>query len=161
MWILRCELGLVIGILLAAPVIGGWPPDVITFAYWQDGGANVSRSEVFRNLGLFAVAAVGFVVASRRSYIAYLQSEALRQQAATAIEQARISEQGQVTERFSKAVELLGNLDSVMVRTGAVYALGRIAQDSIERDHIAVMQVLCQFVRHSPYAARVSVIGKV
>ena len=58
MWILRCELGLVIGILLVAPVIGSWPPDVITFAYWQDGGANVSRSEVFRNLGLFAVAVV-------------------------------------------------------------------------------------------------------
>jgi hypothetical protein len=51
-----------------------------------------------------------------------------------------------LTERFTRAVEQLGNKESLTIRLGGIYALERIAQDS-ERDHWTVMEVLCSFVR--------------
>src|SRR4051812_37196715 len=50
----------------------------------------------------------------------------------------RVTEDGRITDRFSKAVELLGsrtadNTKSIESRLGGIYALERIARDS-ERD---------------------------
>ena len=56
-----------------------------------------------------------------------------------------LTEQGQVTERYTKAVEQLGS-DKLDVRIGGIYALERIAHDS-PRDHPTVMEVLAAFVR--------------
>ena len=56
------------------------------------------------------------------------------------------TQQGQITERFTKAIEQLGDTERLMVRLGGIYALERIARDS-ERDHWAVMEVLTAFVR--------------
>ena len=65
-------------------------------------------------------------------------------------DQVGLSEQGQLTDRFSKAVEQLGNKDSLEVRLGGIYALERIARDSV-RDHPTVMDVLSAYVReHAP-----------
>ncbi|WP_409186552.1 hypothetical protein F9C11_20890 [Amycolatopsis sp. VS8301801F10] len=64
-------------------------------------------------------------------------------------DQVRLSKQGQVTDRFAKAVEQLGG-DSLSVRLGAIYALERVARDS-PPDQPAVLQVLTTFVReHAP-----------
>jgi hypothetical protein len=41
----------------------------------------------------------------------------------------------------------------VTVRIGGMYALKRIAEDSPDRDHLAVMDVLTHFIRHPPYAS--------
>src|SRR4051794_25603678 len=41
----------------------------------------------------------------------------------------RTSREGQITDRFSKAVEQLGN-DKVEIRLGGIYALERVARDS-------------------------------
>ncbi|NNJ84947.1 MAG: hypothetical protein HKP13_08460, partial [Gammaproteobacteria bacterium] len=54
-------------------------------------------------------------------------------------------EQRLLSERFNKAVELLGH-ETLQIRLGGIYALERIAQDS-ERDHWTVMETLCAFVR--------------
>ncbi len=56
-----------------------------------------------------------------------------------------VAEQGKLTERFSKAVELLGS-EKIEVRLGGIYALERIAWDSM-KDHWTVMEVLTAFVR--------------
>jgi hypothetical protein len=56
-----------------------------------------------------------------------------------------LSEQGQVTDRYTKAVEQLGS-SSLGVRIGGIFALERIARDSI-KDHPTVMEVLASFVR--------------
>jgi hypothetical protein len=56
-----------------------------------------------------------------------------------------VAEEGKLTERFSKAVELLGN-DKLDIRLGGIYALERIARDS-RKDHWTVMEVLTAFVR--------------
>jgi hypothetical protein len=57
-----------------------------------------------------------------------------------------LNKQGQITDRFPKAVERFGQRDKVDARAGATCALGRIARDS-ERDHQAVMAILSAFLR--------------
>jgi len=60
-----------------------------------------------------------------------------------------LTEQGQVTDRYTRAIEQLGS-DKLDVRIGGIYALERIARDSA-RDHPTVMEVLTAFIReHSP-----------
>src|SRR6266545_3355051 len=56
-----------------------------------------------------------------------------------------VTEQGQITERYTKAIEQLGAA-MLDVRLGGIYALERIAVDS-ERDHPTVVEVLSAFVR--------------
>jgi hypothetical protein len=56
-----------------------------------------------------------------------------------------LSREGQVTDRYTKAVEQLGS-DKLDVRIGGIYALERVARDSA-RDHPTVMEVLSAFVR--------------
>jgi Pentapeptide repeats (8 copies) len=60
-------------------------------------------------------------------------------------ENLRVAEVGKLTERFSKAVEMLGS-DKLNVRLGGIYALERIARDSL-KDHWTVIEVLTAFVR--------------
>ena len=133
---------LIVGLLLwDYGVDQGW----ITLKYWTSGDKG-TRSEVVRNLGLLFVGAAGLFFAIWRGFIANSNARTARQQAA-------IAEQGQITERFSAAVALLGNKGDATVRVGGIYALGRIARESIELDHVAVMQTLVNFICHSPYAA--------
>jgi hypothetical protein len=56
-----------------------------------------------------------------------------------------LSRESQVTDRYTKAIEQLGS-DKLDVRIGGIYALERIARDSV-RDHPTVMEVLSAFVR--------------
>jgi Pentapeptide repeats (8 copies) len=56
-----------------------------------------------------------------------------------------LSREGQVTDRYTKAIEQLGS-DKLDVRIGGIYALERIARDSIT-DHPTVMAVLAAFIR--------------
>nr|BFF04285.1 hypothetical protein GCM10020241_59600 [Streptoalloteichus tenebrarius] len=80
-----------------------------------------------------AIAALGFTAQSLR---------ATRDQIA-------LTEQGQLTDRFGRAVEQLGS-EKVDVRLGGVHALERLAGDS-ERDRPTVHKLLAAFVReHAP-----------
>jgi uncharacterized protein YjbI with pentapeptide repeats len=64
----------------------------------------------------------------------------------------RVSQEGQITDRFSRAVDQLGS-DQLTIRLGGIYALERIARDS-PRDYGPVMEVLTAFARQeSPLAA--------
>ncbi len=74
--------------------------------------------------------------------------------------QSYTAEQGHMTDRITKAVEQLGtektvwedgvqqSVPNLEVRLGAIYALERIAQDSL-RDHIPVMEILCAYLRNN------------
>lgn len=61
-------------------------------------------------------------------------------------EQLIISRNGQSSERFTKAIEQLGNKESIDVRVGSIYALERLAKDS-GTDRPVIMEVLANFVR--------------
>ena len=56
-----------------------------------------------------------------------------------------LSRDGQVTDRYAKAIEQLG-CEKLDVRIGGIYALERVARDSA-RDHPAVMEMLTAFIR--------------
>lgn len=135
-------------------IIATW--EVFSWSYW--GAANAlptNKSEVVRNLGLLTAAIIGLGFGIWRSYTAYRQTEASTQQAAAASDQARTVEQGQITDRYTEAVKMLSDKNA-RTRVGAVYALARIAQDSIERDHIPVMEVLAEFIRNPPRRKQVN-----
>jgi hypothetical protein len=63
-----------------------------------------------------------------------------------------LERQGQITERFTKAAEQLGN-DNTDVRMGGIYSLARIARDSSDPENREVVaQVLIAFIRgRSPW----------
>jgi hypothetical protein len=64
----------------------------------------------------------------------------------------RLSRRGQGTERFNKAIELMGHEDR-SVRLGGIESLGQLASDDPRRHHRAVVAVLLAYVReHSPCA---------
>jgi uncharacterized protein YjbI with pentapeptide repeats len=56
-----------------------------------------------------------------------------------------LSRSGQFTDRYSKAVEQLGD-DELEVRLGGIYALERLMADS-PRDQPTILEVLCAWVR--------------
>jgi hypothetical protein len=69
----------------------------------------------------------------------------------------RTTQEGQITDRFTKAITQLGDTN-LAIRLGGIYALERIAKDSVS-DHWSVMEVLTAFVReyshgrsHPPWA---------
>ena len=64
-------------------------------------------------------------------------------------ETIRLTNEGQITDRFTKAIDQLGS-SQLDVRLGGIYALERIARDS-EKDHWSIMEVLTTYVReHAP-----------
>jgi uncharacterized protein YjbI with pentapeptide repeats len=64
-------------------------------------------------------------------------------------EQIKITEEGHLTDRFSKAIEQLGSTTSD-VRLGGIYALERVMRDS-PADQPTIMEVLAAFIRdHAP-----------
>src|SRR3954471_4721751 len=69
----------------------------------------------------------------------------------------QLGEQGQVTERYTKAIGQLGS-DKLDIRPGGIYALDRTAPQP-PRAHPAVMDVLTAFVREPSPAKSISAEG--
>lgn len=59
--------------------------------------------------------------------------------------QLQVALEGQITERFTRAIDQLGN-EELFVRVGGIYSLERIARDS-PPDHWTVVEILTAFVR--------------
>jgi hypothetical protein len=57
-----------------------------------------------------------------------------------------LQRRGQVTDRFSKADDQLGEGTKLDVRLGAIYALEQIARDSPEL-HSPIVEILAAFIR--------------
>lgn len=92
---------------------------------------------------MFAVVAA-FVTIGVTAWIARGQADLDR---STAQQQAALTERGQVTDRFSKAVDQLG-IDQLNVRLGGIYAMERIARDSSD-DRQAIDEILTAFIRQT------------
>jgi hypothetical protein len=70
----------------------------------------------------------------------------------TALRNFETAREGQITDRFTKAIVQLGEAgpNKLAIRLGGVYGLERIAKDS-ERDHWPIMEILTTYVReHAP-----------
>jgi hypothetical protein len=82
---------------------------------------------------------------------------ATRDQIDAARDQISVSEQGQMTDRYSRAVEQLGQQgsDKLHIRLGGIYALERLARDS-PRDQPTIHEILATFIRTTAPSAPVS-----
>ncbi|MGD0073226.1 MAG: pentapeptide repeat-containing protein [Candidatus Binataceae bacterium] len=110
-----------------APLIAAHAPAKDIFD--AENAARTTLAQIFGGLVLVA----GAVFAGWQVNVA-------RQGQATARE-------GQITERFTRAIDQLGN-DKLAARLGGIYALERIAADSM-RDAWPIMETLTAFVREN------------
>jgi Pentapeptide repeats (8 copies) len=82
--------------------------------------------------------------------------ENLRITQETATKSQELTREGQITERFTTAIDQLGAVNDkgekqLEIRLGGIYALERIARDS-KRDHWPIMEILTAYVRaHAPW----------
>lgn len=60
-------------------------------------------------------------------------------------ENVKTAREGQITERFTRAVDQLGN-QSQEIRLGGIHALGRISKES-KKDNYTIMTILADYVR--------------
>jgi hypothetical protein len=109
---------------------------------------NDARSTLLQGLGAVLVltgAAIGASVTLR-------QVQATRDQLAETAtanrKQQELTERGQVTDRYTKAIDQLDS-KALTVRLGGLYALERIAQDSPD-DRPMIAEVLCAYARTAP-----------
>jgi uncharacterized protein YjbI with pentapeptide repeats len=105
---------------------------------------------IVSGIGTVATAAGGFIlylnfkVAERN---VKLTQAKLRQESRKAIKDSALAQSRLITDRFSKAVEQLGDT-KLAIQLGGIYSLERIAKDS-PQDYWTVMQVLTAFVRQN------------
>jgi hypothetical protein len=126
-----------------------WPPTDVIAAHdvgLVTGSARAARLQSAREVvrtqlltlgaGVFAAGALIFTA---RNFTLSRHSVELQRQT------FELTEQGQVTDRYTRAIEQLGS-DRLDVRIGGIYALESVARDSA-RNHPTVMEVLTAFIR--------------
>lgn len=114
---------------------------------------SAAQPQLWLDLGKNLAAIIGGVLA----IFALYYTDRRHRQTDTQLELTR---QGNITERFTRAVEMLGAMRDVKkdgkeisepnleVRLGGIYALERLAQDSI-RDLPTIIELLCGYVREN------------
>lgn len=58
-----------------------------------------------------------------------------------------VIQEGQITERFTRAIEQLGN-EKLEIRLGGIYSLERISQES-DKDYWPIMEILTAYIRNN------------
>lgn len=116
---------------------GVWTWDLYSVDRFALGSAE--RWELWARVGGALVVALGFGLTAWRIAVSDRQTRSL--------------EDGQVTERFARAVEQLGacradGSPNLEIRVGGIYSLERIAKDS-GRDRLTVIEVLSTYVRQN------------
>ena len=110
-------------------------------------GARVKLQNELRTTALQAVAGLAVLAGA---VLGFQQLTEDRQQATAARE---LTVQGQASERFTRAIDQLGN-DRVEVQLGGIYGLEQIAQQ-VPDNRVAVTQVLAAYLhRRSPRLAK-------
>lgn len=90
------------------------------------------------------------VVASGAVVVSAVTAESSGKSAQASQQQVDIAQQGQLNDRFDRAVQQLGNRDSIDIRQGGIHALESLLEDS-SRHHPTILKLLASFVReHSP-----------
>src|SRR6266511_3903107 len=164
-----------------ADLVGLSPADQAARREGRDKLHNDARSTLLQGLaGVLVLVGAGFggTVALRQVRIGLEQLEQARRQAQRSDKRARqqlklarkqaqrsderlreqitLAQEGQITERFTRAIDQLGQPgpDRLDVRLGGIYALERIARDS-PADRATIGEVLTAFIRgHAPWPPR-------
>ncbi len=125
--------------------------------YWGTPRGDLSvtdRKDLVQGLASVAQALAVFLAGVVGLVGLYFTSRNLRQTREHTDRQLQQAEQGQITDRFTSAIEQLGS-DKLEIRLGGIYALERIAGDSLAmesspgRDYATIMEVLTAYVREN------------
>ncbi len=96
-------------------------------------------SNIIRNIAIIFAVIIGLFIAFRRSI--------------AADRQVHIVEKEYMTERFAKAVELMGHgIESIQI--GGIFALEKVATEDSETYSKTVHEILCSFVRDHTLIAK-------
>ncbi len=138
---MKAKVARIIGIVVAATLILIAMALAVLVPWYQAAhiADDAMRLEREDNARRTILQAIGGLVVLAGVCIAWRRLEVVQ-------EELRVAREGQVMERFSRAIEQLGNKESLDVRVGAIYALERIARDSRE-DHGPIMEILTAYVR--------------
>jgi hypothetical protein len=109
---------------------------------------NDARTSLLQGLGPVLLLTGAAFAASMTYRQVQATREQIRETATASRNQLQLSERGQVTDRYTKAVEQLGH-EKAPVRLGALYSLERLAQDNPEYRQ-TVVDVFCAYLR-MPY----------
>jgi hypothetical protein len=88
---------------------------------------------------------IGGILAIIGIYMGFRRIRASENQVRALERQVLVAQEGQITERFTRAIEQLGS-DRMEVRLGGIYALERIANDS-DKDYWPIMETITAYVR--------------
>ncbi|AKB31106.1 Pentapeptide repeat family protein [Methanosarcina siciliae HI350] len=105
---------------------------------------NSYRATLAQIFGGIAIA-IGLYYTWRRISISEKELKATQKNLAITQKNLRVAQEGQITERFTRAVDQLGN-PAMEIRLGGIYALERIANES-EKDYWPIMEILTAYVR--------------
>ena len=100
-------------------------------------------AQILGGLGLL----YGLYLTQRRIVATEDNVRVAQENVSIAQENVRVAQEGQVTERFTRAIEHLGHKE-IAIRLGGIYALERLAKDS-EKDHGSIMEILTAYVRQN------------
>ena len=103
------------------------------------------NAQEFRNALWGVSAVVGVLLAMAGILLNYIRTRAIDKQAHTAEGRLAAEEEGRRTERYVRAVELLGH-EEIAVRLGALYSLERLAKDS-PSDQPTIIETIAAYVR--------------
>jgi uncharacterized protein YjbI with pentapeptide repeats len=93
------------------------------------------------------VQVIGGAILSVTAYVGYCNFKIGEENLEIGQKNLKVAEEKQVTERFSKAIEHLGNDKAIEIRLGGIYTLKQIAIDSPNEYHWTVMDILSAFIR--------------
>jgi len=136
-------------------LVGGWILD-----WYIDPRTSGQKKDLVQALGLLTAGGAGAVGIFFTWRGQRITQESLQDTRENSEENLRLAREGQITERFTRAIDQLGATDEannkkLEIRLGGIYALERIAGDSLAmedspgRDYSTVMEVLTAYVREN------------
>jgi uncharacterized protein YjbI with pentapeptide repeats len=141
--------------LITITVIFGFSLTVIFFALSSIKELSIQEKIQYRNQALTTTAIVFLASAAMfNTYYSAKRAQAMHKNAIAAeksleigMQNAKLNQDRLIAERFMGAIAQLGH-EKVETRTGAIYALERVAQD-FPKEHWTIMEVLTAFVREN------------
>ncbi|MEH1885230.1 pentapeptide repeat-containing protein [Nostoc sp.] len=136
-------------------VFFGFSLTVIFFALSSIKELSIQEKIQYRNQALTTTAIVFLASAAMfNTYYSAKRAQAMHKNAIAAeknleisLQNAKLNQDRLTSERFMGAIAQLGH-DKIETRTGAIYALERVAQD-FPKEHWTIMEILTAFVREN------------
>src|SRR5215211_7626640 len=156
----RYQVLLFVGGIVLFVLVGGWSLD-----WYIEPHTSGQKKDLVQALGLLTAGVAGAVGIFFTWRGQRITQESLQDTREHSEENLRLAREGQITERFTRAIDQLGatNEDGkplFEIRLGGIYALERIAKES-EEDYWPIMEVLTAYVRqHAPWRPEEGQVGE-